>query len=135
MTPSKRLAAFALVFIGAAVGGLARWLIDHAVQVEHAWDIAAINVAGSIALGLLAGWTAERPKPALYAFVGPGLLGGFTTFSGLAAFSWLGPDVAGHVMLLLGTMAAAVAGAAAGWVVGRHWARGGDIAPAAEVVP
>jgi CrcB protein len=135
MTSATAPLRFALVFGGAALGGLLRFGIDRAVTLTHAWELVAINVIGSIALGVLAGWSAERPRPVLYAFAGPGLLGGFTTFSAMAAFAWGDAGVSGHVALLLGTTVAAVGGAAAGWVVGNRRAHGGDVPPGAEVVP
>mgnify|MGYP005811101527 CR=1 FL=1 len=118
MTPSKRLAAFALVFLGAALGGLLRVAIDANFAWGYSWEIVAINIAGSAALGLFAGWTSNQPRPLLHAFVAPGLLGGFTTFSGLAAFGWSGSGVAAHIGVLLVTTAASVASAAAGWALG-----------------
>ena len=43
----------------------------------------AINVAGSFLLGILVGWAGER-HPLFRAFVGTGVLGGFTTYSAFA---------------------------------------------------
>lgn len=135
MTSPRRGLAFALVFAGATVGGMIRFGIDQAFNANVAWDIVAINVVGSIALGVLAGWTARRPQPLLYAAVGPGLLGGFTTFSAMAAISWNDSDPQPHIALLLLTTALAVAGAAAGWIGGSRLGRSGDLAPDPQVVP
>jgi CrcB protein len=124
VTPAKRLAAFPLVFLGAALGGLARVGIDANFAWGYSWEIVAINVVGSAALGLFAGWNSTRSRPLLHAFVGPGVLGGFTTFSGLAAFGWTGPNTASHVAILLGTTVLCVASAAAAWMVGARSGRG-----------
>lgn len=50
------------------------------------WTTLAINVAGSLLLGLVTAFWTERPSaPAwLHAGLGPGLLGSFTTFSAVA---------------------------------------------------
>lgn len=135
MSSRQRSFAFALVFTGATLGGMLRLGIDHAFGFELPWEIAVINVVGSLALGVVAGWTANKPQPLLYAAVGPGLLGGFTTFSGLAAFAWDGNAPQAHIAILLITTACAVAGAAAGWVVGSRLGRTGDPVPQAQVVP
>ena len=67
----------------------------------------AVNILGSLAIGLMAGWFLREgveAKPALQAFLITGLLGGFTTFSAFsletltllqrnemtAAFSYMG---------------------------------------------
>lgn len=135
MTPRADVPALASVFAGGALGGLLRWAIDSAFAWTHPWEIVAVNVAGSAMLGVFAAVTAKHPRPRLYAFAGPGLLGGFTTFSGLAAFAWTGADAAGSVALLLGCVAGSVAAAAAGWIVGTRAVRGGDATPVPEVVP
>lgn len=135
MTLGSRPAALGLVFIGGALGGLARYAIDSAFAWTHAWELVAINVLGSAMLGFIAGATARDPRPLLYAFTGPGLLGGFTTFSGIAAFAWAGPDVGAAVAILLGCVVASVGGAAGGWIAGTRAVRAGDVTPEPEVVP
>jgi CrcB protein len=52
------------------------------------WDIAAINVVGSLALGLLAARLAERGSQWWAPLATTGVLGGFTTFSAVAALRW-----------------------------------------------
>ncbi len=71
---------------GGALGSLLRFAIGRALPTAPGampWATLGINVLGSFALGLLAGTSLARPdaSPALRAFVGVGLLGGFTTFS------------------------------------------------------
>ena len=71
---------------GGALGSLLRFLVGRLLPTAPAampWSTLGINVAGSFALGLLAGVSFARPdaSPALRAFLGVGLLGGFTTFS------------------------------------------------------
>lgn len=76
-----------IVFIGAGLGGLLRHVMNTAITTSMGagfpYGILAINVLGSTAMGLLAGWLAFRGEaPAeLRLFLATGLLGGFTTFS------------------------------------------------------
>ena len=76
-----------IVFIGAGLGGLLRHVMNTAITTVMGagfpYAILAINVLGSTAMGLLAGWLAFRGEaPAeLRLFLATGLLGGFTTFS------------------------------------------------------
>lgn len=71
---------------GGALGSLLRFAVGRALPTAPGampWSTIGINVLGSLALGLLAGASFARPEasPALRAFLGVGLLGGFTTFS------------------------------------------------------
>lgn len=135
MKPGARPAALALVFAGGALGGLTRYAIDEAFALAHAWELLAINVVGSALLGLVAGVKSRRERPLLYAFAGPGFLGGFTTFSGLAAFSWASGDAVAHIALLMGCIVGSVAAAAAGWMLGMRLTHADDAAISEEVVP
>lgn len=105
--------AYFAVFVGACLGGGVRVALDSAVEtVPWAWDIVIINLLGSALLGALAAWFAGRSAwwiPGL----GPGLLGGFTTFSALAAPHPTSP--LGAAALLAATMLACTLAAAAGW--------------------
>lgn len=74
-----------LVFLGAGFGGLLR----HAINLvalrsgsSFPWGTMAINVSGSIVMGLAIGWFALRGD-SLQArlFFTTGVLGGYTTFS------------------------------------------------------
>lgn len=66
-----------LVALAGALGVLARYGVGTVTQ--SPWAIVAVNVAGSFALGLLAGgeWGSAQARAA----IGVGFLGGFTTFS------------------------------------------------------
>lgn len=78
-----------LVFVGAGLGGVLR----HGVNIlclrlfgpAFPWGTLTVNVVGSLAMGLIAGWLALRPDAAWSAgarlFLATGVLGGFTTFS------------------------------------------------------
>ena len=110
------LRVYAAVFIGATAGGAARLGIDSAIDVDAwSWDIVAINLVGSALLGALMGWFAVHDAPWWTPGLGAGVLGGFTTFSSMAAPH---PDapVPGFV-LLIGTLVCASTAAALGWSV------------------
>lgn len=87
-----------LVFAGGAIGTLARFLLDGVIQTaaEGAlvarfgipYGILVINIAGAFLLGLLSEGLEARPggrSRAARLFLGTGVLGGFTTYSALAA--------------------------------------------------
>jgi CrcB protein len=109
-----------LVAVAGGLGVLGRYGLGQALGSGAApWSTVAINVAGSFALGLLAGAGASND---LRAVAGIGFLGGFTTFStfSLDVFADLDagrPERALAVVFV--SVAAGVAAAAAGWAVGR----------------
>ena len=76
-----------LVFVGAGLGGLARHFLNlwvtAAANSSFPYGILTINILGSTAMGLVAGWLAFRSAgaPELRLFLATGILGGFTTFS------------------------------------------------------
>jgi len=104
------------VAAGGALGGVLRHLAGEALPDGTAfpWTTFAVNVCGSALLAGLIALPAARRSPLLAAGLGPGLLGGFTTFS---ATSEQGRALlaAGDTVLalayLLGTLAACVAAA------------------------
>jgi CrcB protein len=76
-----------VVFVGSGIGGVLRHLFNgwvmRAVGTEFPLGILAINILGSTAMGLVAGWFAfkgQAPQE-LRLFLTTGILGGFTTFS------------------------------------------------------
>ncbi len=81
--------AILLVFLGAGFGGVLRHLINLAVAATlgsgFPWATMLINITGSLAMGLLAGWLAFRSEFAwsqhARLFIATGVLGGYTTFS------------------------------------------------------
>jgi CrcB protein len=82
-----------LVLPAIAVGGACGALARHALTTwlpqgpdEIGWTVVAVNVAGCLLLGVLAGRVETVPDvhPLLRPFLGVGVLGGFTTFSTFA---------------------------------------------------
>jgi len=78
-----------LVMAGGALGAAGRYLIGGWLlrQAGHGilWGTLPINLLGSLAAGFLFAWLGNRGPSALYwrAFLIVGILGGFTTYSGL----------------------------------------------------
>ena len=78
---------YIIVFIGAGIGGALRhWVNVAAVRLfgyGFPFGTLIVNVVGSFAIGLLAGFFAFRPgvNQHMRLFLTTGLLGGFTTFS------------------------------------------------------
>ncbi len=79
---------FLLVALGGAIGASLRHGVG-LVAVRHLplgwpWGTSFVNIAGSLAMGLLAGWLALKAEGASQEarlFLATGVLGGFTTFS------------------------------------------------------
>jgi len=91
MTTPSPLIASSYVALGGAIGsllryqtgrGMTRWLGAEVVT-TFPWATLTVNVVGSLAMGLLAGWLARYGQGGEQwrLFLGVGVLGGFTTFS------------------------------------------------------
>ena len=91
MSASSPLVASLHVALGGAIGsvlryqvgrGMTHWLGAQAVT-AFPWATLAVNVIGSLAMGVLAGWLARHGESGeqYRLLLGVGLLGGFTTFS------------------------------------------------------
>jgi fluoride exporter len=79
--PARLLAAVAA---GGAIGAVTRWAVTEAFPARGAdfpWSTFGINVVGSFALALLPAFLVVRSNRTLTVFLGPGILGGFTTLS------------------------------------------------------
>jgi fluoride exporter len=95
MSATSPLAATGLVALGGGAGAVARyqlgrWLasaLGPSAVATFPWATLAVNLLGSLAMGLLAGWLTRNQgaSETWRLLVGVGLLGGFTTFS---AFSF-----------------------------------------------
>jgi CrcB protein len=112
-----------IVFLGAGLGGALRHGVNIASTrlfgLSFPYGTLIVNVVGSFAMGLLAGYFAFRPgmPQHMRLFLTTGILGGFTTFStfsldaavlverhafGLAAGYVIGSVTAGLAALFLG---------------------------------
>ncbi|MCT9819312.1 CrcB family protein [Microbacterium sp. W1N] len=118
-------ATLLLVMAGGAVGVAARAAIvlplgagTHPLVVPAVTLL--INVAGSLLLGVVVGWLGDR-RPRLRAFLGTGVLGGFTTYSAFAVqtvTTAADAPLVGLALAVVSVFAGAVA-AAAGLRLGR----------------
>ena len=83
----KSLVDAAIVFVGAGTGGVVRYGVQRGGVVvfgaDRPWATMAINVVGSLLIGLLFGWLAAKNVDVTRQklFLLTGVLGGFTTFS------------------------------------------------------
>ena len=80
----------AVVAVGGALGSAARWLVNEALPHpvgRFPWSTLIENLSGSLLLGVLLAYVLEvwRPGRYLRAFLGTGVLGGYTTFSTYSA--------------------------------------------------
>ncbi len=91
MNPPNFLAASCFVAAGGAAGSWLRYLVARAFTLPGGafaasgfpWATLTVNITGSFAMGLLAGWLARvgAHGESWQLLLGVGLLGGFTTFS------------------------------------------------------
>lgn len=80
---------FLLIFFGAGLGGALRHFVNlwcmRWLGAQFPWGIMIINVTGSLAMGLVAGYLAFKAGAAssqsARLFLTTGVLGGYTTFS------------------------------------------------------
>ncbi|MGO1950220.1 MAG: CrcB family protein [Mycobacteriaceae bacterium] len=95
-SPTAPRSAGALVFAGGAVGAFLRWTFTVDTGVDGSlWPLVVVNLVGAFAMGLLVGYlpfvrdtgrkggTGRRERVRLT--LGTGLLGGFTSYSAIAA--------------------------------------------------
>ena len=120
---------FLLVFIGGGLGSVLRLLVYRAARLwlppELPWGTFAVNVAGSLAAGLIAGLLLARGaagENAASLFLMTGLLGGFTTFSAFsldALLLWQRGDAVAASAYAAGTVLVALAAAVGGFALAR----------------
>jgi fluoride exporter len=74
------------VAAGGALGALARWGAGVVFAAAAPWTTLAVNVLGCLLIGVLVALVADvvAAPPLARPFLGTGVLGGFTTFSGFA---------------------------------------------------
>ncbi len=107
------------VALGGAIGSVLRFLAVQAFSTP--WAVAAINVAGSFAIGVLFVTLADRPG--LSPLLMTGVLGGFTTFSAFSLDA-LKLWTAGHTTTALAYTAGSVILSLAAVALGAALARG-----------
>src|SRR5687768_6305760 len=91
---SSPLMASLHVALGGAIGSVLRYQLGRGMtqwlgpqtMIAFPWATLAVNIIGSLAMGVLAGWMQRGGSGETYRLLlGVGVLGGFTTFS---AFSF-----------------------------------------------
>ena len=119
-----------LVFLGAGMGGAMRHGVNQAAMrlagPNFPFGTFAVNVAGSLVMGLLVGWFAHRADPgqAWRLFLTTGILGGFTTFSAFsldALTLWDRGQAGLSALYVAGSVLLSLAGIVAGMSAAR-WA-------------
>lgn len=121
--------ALALVFLGGGLGAGLRHLVNLGAArlcgIAFPWGTLGINVAGSLAMGLLVAWLAARYQGAdehLRLFLATGVLGGFTTFSAFsldAVVLWERGSQGAAAGYVLGSVVFSLAALVAGLALGR----------------
>lgn len=120
---SHQAITFLLVFIGGGIGSLLRHAANLIGVSVFSLNIPAgtvfVNLSGSLAMGLLAGWFAFRghSDQLTRLFLTTGILGGFTTFSAFsleAALLLERGQTVGAALYIIGSVVLAIAGIFAG---------------------
>jgi CrcB protein len=122
--------AVLLIAAGGALGAVSRHMVNQAglrlIGPEWPWGTVAVNVVGSLLIGLLVGWLALAGRPDAteirYAF-GIGFLGAFTTMSAYAldVVLFLEKKAFGAAVLYgLGTVTASVIAVLIGLAIARR---------------
>jgi CrcB protein len=111
------------VALGGAVGSLARYGLAGALNDRaHPLGTVAVNIAGSFAVGILAGYWGFHVDSPMRIGLTVGVLGGFTTFSTFAVdaiYIWEKGEINLAIASVLGSVILGIAAAAAGIIVGR----------------
>jgi CrcB protein len=113
--------SFLLVFFGAGLGGALRHGVNmvaaRVAEEGFPWGTLFINAAGSLVMGLLAGWFAfkagEGSTQSLRLFLMTGVLGGFTTFSAFSLetiLMWERGEPASAILYVVASVVLAVVG-------------------------
>jgi CrcB protein len=114
---SHRNLAFVLVFIGGGLGSMLRHAANQLSAVlfgiNFPYGTLLVNIAGSLAIGLIAGWFALRGEGGqmLRSFLITGILGGFTTFSAFsldAVLLWERGQPASAALYVVGSVMASI---------------------------
>ena len=123
----NQAAGYLLVFLGGGLGAAARHGVNrvglHMLGPGFPWWTMAVNVAGSFAIGLLAGlFGAFETGHNMRLFLTTGFLGGFTTFSAFsldALTLWERGAVVQSGLYVLASLVFSLLAAAAGLMLSR----------------
>lgn len=108
------------VALGSALGGVLRYALSLLLNPVSGfpWGTFAVNVIGSLAIGVLSGWIAgfSGNAAAIRAFAVVGFCGGFTTFSTFSNESFRMLENGQWFMLSVYLIGSVAAGLAAVWL-------------------
>lgn len=120
---------FLIVFLGAGIGGAARHGVNlwaaRLLGTAFPFGTLTVNVAGSLLMGLIAGWFAFKGDASQHwrLFLTTGILGGFTTFSTFSldiALLWERHDVLSMLVYVVASVFVSIACLMAGLLLMRH---------------
>jgi CrcB protein len=119
--------AYLIVFLGAGLGGMLRHganiLVPKLMGSAFPYHTLSINIVGSLAMGLFAGFFALKADPAQdwRLFLTTGVCGGFTTFSAFsldAVLLYERGDLAASATYIVASVLASLAALVAGlWIM------------------
>ncbi len=122
---------YLLVFVGGGLGATLRHLVNvtcaRCIGTAFPYGTFIINITGSIAMGLIAGYLAfkgEASQP-WRLFVMTGILGGYTTFSAFSldtAILYERGEIGLAALYVLGSVVLSIVGLFAGLALVRHLA-------------
>lgn len=116
---------YLLVGAGGAIGAMLRYLVTTLIPATFPYATMMINIAGSLAMGLLIGTLARTLPPMqeeIRLFVAVGILGGFTTFSAFsldAVTLWERGDLSGAGLYVVISVVVSILALFAGLIVTR----------------
>jgi len=120
--------AYLAVFLGGAVGSTLRHTVNQVAAailgINFPWGTLAVNISGSIAIGMIAGWFAFHGESSqiFRLFLTTGIVGGFTTFSAFTLETALFFDRGQYPTALLyslGSVILGVAGVFVGMIIAK----------------
>ena len=122
------LFGYITVFFGAGIGGMLRLAANRAgiyLSLSFPWSTLFVNVSGSLAIGLIAGWFALRGQAGqtFRLFLTTGVLGGYSTFSAFAldtALLWERGQTWGSAVYVTSSVLLSIAGAFLGLAIIRQ---------------
>ena len=121
--------SYLLVFFGGGLGATLRHLVNlgcaRGIGIGFPWGTLIINITGSTAMGLIAGYLAFKgvASQPWRLFLMTGILGGYTTFSAFsldAALLYERGELGLAAAYVLGSVVLSIAGLFAGLAVMRH---------------
>lgn len=116
---------YLLVGAGGAIGAMLRYFVSTLVPAAFPYATIVVNIAGSLAMGLLIGILARTLPPMqeeVRLFLAVGILGGFTTFSAFsldAVTLWERGDISGAALYVTISVVVSILALFAGLIVTR----------------